>query len=170
MADDLATLLADLEEEAALKTTQARLDAGEDPMGILDDARRGMETVGERFAGGRYFIPDLVYSAEILRQISDMVKPRLTQDVEVAYNRAEENLARLVVALQTHQPYLRGAPSGLHFKWDVKTIRRGINFTLTTSLGTQISFPAQTRVLHSPFAWALDSAGSRCGKRWIIPM
>ena len=83
MADNLAVLLAELEEEAALETTRARLDAGEDPMGILDDARQGMETVGERFAGGTYFIPDLVYSAEILRQISDMVKPRLTQEVEV---------------------------------------------------------------------------------------
>ena len=83
MAEDLAKLLAELEEEAAIKATQERLDGNEDPMSILADARRGMETVGERFAAGKYFIPDLVYSAEILRQISEMVKPRMTQGAEV---------------------------------------------------------------------------------------
>ena len=82
MAEDLVNLLADLEEEAALEIARERLDTDQDPMNILGDARRGMEIVGERFASGTYFIPDLVYSAEILRQITDMVKPRLTQSGE----------------------------------------------------------------------------------------
>jgi 5-methyltetrahydrofolate--homocysteine methyltransferase len=49
----------------------------------MDDARRGMEIVGERFSSGEYFIPDLVYSGEILREISDMVKPVLTKGAGV---------------------------------------------------------------------------------------
>src|SRR5262249_39463877 len=32
-------------------------------------------------------------------------------------------------------PYLRNAPPGLPFVWDVKTIRLGLNFTLTTTIG-----------------------------------
>jgi hypothetical protein len=32
-------------------------------------------------------------------------------------------------------PYLRGAPAGLPFRLDQATIRRGLNFTLSTSLG-----------------------------------
>jgi methanogenic corrinoid protein MtbC1 len=48
-------------------------------MTILSDARKGMEIVGQRFASGEYFIPDLIYSGEILKQISDMVKPKLTR-------------------------------------------------------------------------------------------
>jgi trimethylamine corrinoid protein len=75
---DLANLLADLKEEDAIKMTKDRLAKGEDPMGILEDSRKGMEIVGKRFASGEYFIPDLIYSGEILRQISDIVKPRLT--------------------------------------------------------------------------------------------
>jgi methanogenic corrinoid protein MtbC1 len=47
-------------------------------MKILEDSRKGMEMVGKRFASGEYFIPDLIYSGEILRQISEIVKPRLT--------------------------------------------------------------------------------------------
>ena len=78
MATDLATLLADLKEEEAIKMTKDRLAKGENPMTILEDSRRGMELVGKRFASGEYFIPDLIYSGEILRQISDIVKPKLT--------------------------------------------------------------------------------------------
>lgn len=60
---------------------------------------------------------------------------RLTQDVDLVYERSPENLARLVAALGLHAPYLRGAPPGLPFRFDVETLRRGLNFTLTTRLG-----------------------------------
>ena len=60
---------------------------------------------------------------------------RLTQDLDVVYARADANLARLVEALSPLSPYLRGAPPGLPFRWDVLTLRAGLNFTLTTSLG-----------------------------------
>lgn len=60
---------------------------------------------------------------------------RTTYDVDVVYARDEENLRNLVAALQSHQPYLRGAPPGLPFRWDERTIRAGLNFTLTTTLG-----------------------------------
>lgn len=82
MAAELATLLADLKEEEAIKVTKERLASGEDPMKILEDSRAGMEIVGKRFAAGEYFIPDLIYSGEILRQISDIVKPQLTGGVQ----------------------------------------------------------------------------------------
>lgn len=60
---------------------------------------------------------------------------RLTQDLDVAYDRDPANLARLVAALAPHEPYLRDAPPGLPFRWDTETLRRGLNFTLTTRLG-----------------------------------
>jgi len=60
---------------------------------------------------------------------------RLTQDVDIVYSREQANLARLTAALAPHQPYLRGAPRGLPFSWDEHTLRRGLNFTLTTTLG-----------------------------------
>ena len=60
---------------------------------------------------------------------------RTTLDLDVVYGRSPENLSRLVAALAPHAPYLRGAPPGLPFTWDVPTIQRGLNFTLTTELG-----------------------------------
>ena len=60
---------------------------------------------------------------------------RLTQDLDVVYQRTPENLARLVQALADHSPYLRGAPPGLPFRWSPMTLRMGLNFTLETNLG-----------------------------------
>ncbi|MCZ7646880.1 MAG: hypothetical protein M5U26_16595 [Planctomycetota bacterium] len=60
---------------------------------------------------------------------------RATFDVDVVYSRAPENVARLVRALSPYHPYPRGAPPGLPFQWDAKTLLRGLNFTLTTDLG-----------------------------------
>lgn len=60
---------------------------------------------------------------------------RVTFDVDVVYSRELENLMRLAEALAPYEPYLRGAPPGLPFRWDIETIRHGLNFTLTTTLG-----------------------------------
>lgn len=61
--------------------------------------------------------------------------PRMTQDLDIVYARSPENIRRLVEAFRVHAPYPRGAPPGLPFLWDEETIRRGLNFTLTTTLG-----------------------------------
>ncbi len=60
---------------------------------------------------------------------------RSTQDVDVVYSRSVSNLGRLQQALSDHVPYLRGAPPGLPFRWDIETLRAGLNFTLITDLG-----------------------------------
>jgi methanogenic corrinoid protein MtbC1 len=79
MAKDLVKTLADLKEQEAIKIVEDRLNAKEDPLRILEDARKGMEIVGKRFASSEYFIPDLVYSGEILKSVTEMVKPKLTK-------------------------------------------------------------------------------------------
>jgi predicted nucleotidyltransferase len=60
---------------------------------------------------------------------------RTTKDVDVVYARSSENMARLAEALAPLKPYLRGAPPGLPFRWDIETIAHGLNFTLTTAMG-----------------------------------
>lgn len=60
---------------------------------------------------------------------------RLTQDVDVVYSRQPDNVGRLVQSLKPFEPYLRGVPPGLPFEWSRATIERGLNFTLSTTLG-----------------------------------
>ena len=79
MDQELVSLMAELKEEATHARVEALLAAGADPLSILDDARSAMEIVGKRFEIEEYFIPDLVLSGEILKAISDKVKPLLTK-------------------------------------------------------------------------------------------
>ncbi len=81
MSGDLANLLADLKDEEVIKLVKERLNAGEDPLKILEECRKGMEIVGQRFASSEYFLPELVFSGELLKQVNDLVKPRLKQTV-----------------------------------------------------------------------------------------
>ncbi len=80
----LTKAIADLEEKDAIRITKERLDKGEDPNAILADSRAGMETVGKRFAEGTYFLPELIYSGEILKGVSELVKPKLKTATKTA--------------------------------------------------------------------------------------
>jgi methanogenic corrinoid protein MtbC1 len=79
MSKDLVAALADLEEKLALDIVRERLNSGEDPLNILNETKQATEIVGKRFAGGEYYIPDLIYSGEILREITALVKPKLVR-------------------------------------------------------------------------------------------
>lgn len=60
---------------------------------------------------------------------------RTTQDLDLCYSRKRENVERLAAALSRFNPRLRGAPAGLPFVLDDRTIRSGLNFTLTSDAG-----------------------------------
>jgi len=77
MDSKLVNLIADLMEKETIAMVRELINRETDPMDILDDARSAMEVVGKRFESGEYFIPDLVMAGEILRQISEIVKPLL---------------------------------------------------------------------------------------------
>jgi hypothetical protein len=60
---------------------------------------------------------------------------RATYDVDIVYQRTDANMQRIVDVLAPYSPYLRGAPRGLPFIWDLRTLQMGLNFTLITDLG-----------------------------------
>lgn len=91
MADDLVKALSDLKEEEALKIVEALLESGEEPLKILEDCRKAMEVVGKRFEKGEYFVPDLIYAGEILKEISEIIKPKMKKEAEI------EKLGKVII-------------------------------------------------------------------------
>ena len=79
MRKHLVELISELREKESLLEVRQRLDAGESALGILDDAKRALEIVGERFEKHVYFVPDLVYSGEIVKRISELVNAEIEQ-------------------------------------------------------------------------------------------
>lgn len=61
--------------------------------------------------------------------------PTITNDLDVCYERSRENLDRLAAALRELGATLRGAPAGLPFQLDARSLRAGDSFTFETSAG-----------------------------------
>ena len=83
MGEELTKAIADLEEKEALRLSKEKLERGDDPQSILEESRKGMEIVGKRFSEGKYFLPELIYSAEILKEINEIVKPKLKTATQI---------------------------------------------------------------------------------------
>lgn len=66
-------------EDEFISMVKESITQGINPMDILDDASRAMAVVGKRFEQGEYFIPDLMMAGEVLKQVSEIVKPYLEQ-------------------------------------------------------------------------------------------
>lgn len=81
MKEKLIKAIASVEEDEAIKLAGQMLDAGADPQTILDACREAMSLVGQRYEAKDYFLPELIISGEILKQIGDLIKPRIQDQV-----------------------------------------------------------------------------------------
>jgi 5-methyltetrahydrofolate--homocysteine methyltransferase len=77
MKEDLVNTIADLNEEEAMSLVHSMLDAGENPQDILNATSEAMRIVGSRFDEKEYFLPELIIAGDLMKQIAELVKPRL---------------------------------------------------------------------------------------------
>ncbi|MDI6895572.1 MAG: cobalamin-dependent protein [Bacillota bacterium] len=89
----LVEAIVGMREKEAVELAQALLDAGGNPLELLDACREGVEAVGQRFEKGEYFLPELMLAGEILAQISGMVKARVAAEASAR----EKRLGRVVI-------------------------------------------------------------------------
>lgn len=77
MSKELIDAIVSLREDEALEMVKKALDKGEDPYAILSDCQKAMEIVGQNFEKGDYYVPELVMSGEMLKKISNLLRPSL---------------------------------------------------------------------------------------------
>lgn len=73
----LARAMAELEEKKVLELARRALGEQRTPLEIVEECRRGLNIVGERYARGEYFLSDLVMSAEIFQEVLRILEPFL---------------------------------------------------------------------------------------------
>ena len=78
MGKELVTAISEMQEDEALRLVEASIQKGEDLNAVLRDCQEAMNIVGQRYEKGDYFLPELIMSGEMLKKISDLVKPKLT--------------------------------------------------------------------------------------------
>jgi 5-methyltetrahydrofolate--homocysteine methyltransferase len=85
----LIEAIIDMREEDAVRIAREMLDQGTSPVQVLDDCRAAMTEVGKRYEAGEYFVPELILAGEMLRQVSEVVKPKLAQTTGAAKKRGK---------------------------------------------------------------------------------
>jgi 5-methyltetrahydrofolate--homocysteine methyltransferase len=77
MSNELTDAIVGMREDEALALVEGMLDGGADPTVVLEKAKDAMAVLGEKFERGDAFIPELIMGGEIMKRISEVVKPRL---------------------------------------------------------------------------------------------
>ena len=77
MANELIKAIVAMDGDEAVKITKDLLDQGVEANTILADCQAAMEEVGKLFEKGDYFLPELIMGGEILKQITEIIKPKL---------------------------------------------------------------------------------------------
>ncbi len=77
MTSKLIDAIVEINEDEALRIVKEVISQGENPYGILDSCQAAMKIVGEKFEKREYFLPELIASGELLKKISNMVRPEL---------------------------------------------------------------------------------------------
>lgn len=80
MLSQIANALVNGEPEATVELTRHALAAGLEPMTIIREGLMvGMNTVGENFAKGEFFLPDLIIAAEGMKNSMLLLEPELVK-------------------------------------------------------------------------------------------
>jgi corrinoid protein of di/trimethylamine methyltransferase len=73
------------EPEKAIELTQQALDAGLEPLTIINEGLvPGMRSAGDKFQNGDYFIPHLIFAARSMEQAMELLEPHLQARQEKA--------------------------------------------------------------------------------------
>jgi methanogenic corrinoid protein MtbC1 len=80
MSSGLKEAVIELREDDALRIADEELKGGTDPLEIVTACREAMDVIGQRFADGEAFIPELIMAGEIMQGITAKLKPYLKAD------------------------------------------------------------------------------------------
>ena len=77
MSDRLIEAIVNIREDEALQIVKGAIEKGRDPYKVMALCQEAMKIVGDRFEKQEYFLPELIACGEMLRKISDILKPFL---------------------------------------------------------------------------------------------
>ncbi|TRZ95678.1 MAG: cobalamin-binding protein [Dehalococcoidia bacterium] len=114
---ELADAIAELNEDEAKRLVREKIDAGVEPLSIVDECREGMDIVGGRYKNKEYFLSELIVSGEIFKEAMAVVEPLLKGGKQA------ESLSKMVLGT---------------VKGDIHNIGKDIVGTLLTAAGFEV--------------------------------
>ncbi len=75
----LSDALFALDKDGVLWVVKADLDAGRNPLDLIEEAREGLQEVGEEFEKGNLFLMELLRAAQIFKSAAALITPRMKE-------------------------------------------------------------------------------------------
>jgi len=72
---ELKAALIELNKEGVLSAVNTEIEAGKNPLEIVDEARDGMEEIGKKFKAGEFFLMELMRAAQIFEVAAEVLNP-----------------------------------------------------------------------------------------------
>ena len=66
-----------LNKESVLEIVNQDIDAGRDPLELVEEARLGLEEVGNKFETGEFFLIELIRAAQVFQAAADVFNPAI---------------------------------------------------------------------------------------------
>ncbi|MDR1044203.1 MAG: cobalamin-dependent protein [Candidatus Adiutrix sp.] len=76
---ELSAAMKELDEGLILELVRKDAASGRNPLEIIGDLNRGVVGVGELYESGEYFVSQLMFAAEILNEVMDILEPVLAK-------------------------------------------------------------------------------------------
>ena len=118
MEKTLKNAFLSMKRQEGVAFVKKAIDSGADPFEILKICRNCMEEVGKRFETGEFFLSELIYSAQVFKEISAILEPRL-----IASQMSVESSGKVVF----------GTPKG-----DIHDLGKDIVITLMRAQGLSV--------------------------------
>ncbi len=79
MSEELAMALVDLKRDEVLGGVKEKAERGDNPLNILEECRRGMTIVGDRFQSGEFYLAEMMLAAEIFKGVVSILNPHMEE-------------------------------------------------------------------------------------------
>ncbi|MDR3568607.1 MAG: cobalamin-dependent protein [Syntrophobacteraceae bacterium] len=77
---DLVNAVVEMMEDDALALAKKYLEAGADPLQVVEAYKDALKIIGQRFEQGTYFVPELILAGEMMNGASSLIKPYLSHE------------------------------------------------------------------------------------------
>jgi methylmalonyl-CoA mutase cobalamin-binding domain/chain len=79
MENKIVEAMAKLDKNSVLSAVKEELERNKDPLQIIEDLRRGLDIVGEKYENGEYFLLELIMAGEIFKDASSFILPKIKE-------------------------------------------------------------------------------------------
>ena len=79
----LSAALSILDKKDVLQVVREDLDAGRNPLDLIEEAREGLQKVGEEFEKGNLFLMELMRAAQIFKEAATLITPKIKEKCQV---------------------------------------------------------------------------------------